>query len=505
MKKLIGIDVGTSNVKAVLFDLKGNEIKVSYRENEPIYFGQSRVEQDMNILWKKVIDCLQELVADQNKSDIAGIGLTGQGEGGWLIDEKFEPVSNAYLWNDGRAKKLVDDLKENDPELYDYIFRHTGVEVVSGTALVTLLWAKENRKDELDKAHHLVFAKDWIRYKLTGEIGLEYTDAGTSLLNIETLEFDEELFDKIGLYDYKHLISNIHRPYEIAENITQEVANKTGLPTDIPVAYGALDVVATTLGTGSIHNGDITTILGTTVATNIVTNKLEAGKDNTRFEKHILNDLYVQLSPTMSGTTNIDWMYENLAENLSYVEVDKELIEHPPVSTGIIYHPYLSTSGERSPFYNSNARSSFFGINNDSTKIDLIKSVYEGIAFSIRDCLEFTEKNENSVIYLAGGGAASEPWKQIIADVTNLPVIESDGTEFAAKGAVMGMAVHLGIFGDIEDASIAMCHSKQTFYPNKENAKVYDKFYDLYYEMRINFDSLWKKRTDILEEIGRGE
>jgi xylulokinase len=505
MKKLIGIDVGTTNVKAVLFDLEGNEVKTAYRKNEPLYLGQSRVEQDMNLLWDKVLDCLQELVADQNKSDIAGIGLSGQGEGGWLVDENYEPVSNAYLWNDGRAKRLVDNLIENEPELYEELHKHTGMEVVSGTALVTLLWAKENRKEELDQAHKLFFAKDWIPYKLTGEVGLEYTDAGTSLLNIETLEFEGALFDKVGLSDYKHLMSDIHKPYEVAGTITSEVAEKTGLPGDVPVSYGALDVIATTLGTGSIHNGDITTILGTTVATNIVTDQLKAGKENTRFEKHILDDLYIQLTPTMSGTTNIDWMYENLAETLSYAEVDNEILNRPPVPTGIIYHPYLNTSGERSPFYDSNARSSFFGVNNESTKMDLIKSVYEGIAFSIRDCLEFSETTEDSVIYLAGGGAASTPWKQIIADVTNVPVIESAGTEFAAKGAVMGMAVELGLFKDIRDAALAMCHSKQTFHPNEENAKVYDKFYDLYYDMRTEFTSLWKKRADILEEMGRGE
>jgi sugar (pentulose or hexulose) kinase len=187
------------------------------------------------------------------------------------------------------------------------------------------------------------------------------------------------------------------------------------------------------------------------------------------------------------------------------VEVDNEILKRPPVPTGIIYHPYLNTSGERSPFYDGNARTSFFGINNESTKMDLIKAVYEGIAFSIKDCLAFSDTHEESVIYLAGGGAASQPWKQIIADVTNVPVIESEGTEFAAKGAVMGLAMELGLFEDIEDAAIAMCHSKQIFYPNEKHAEIYAKFYELYYDMRMEFSALWKKRADILEEIGRGE
>lgn len=504
MVNFIGIDVGTSNVKAVLFGEDGREKKVAYRKNEPLYLGASKVEQDMAVLWEKVLACLTEVVQGEQTAEIVGIGLTGQGEGCWLVDKAGEPVSNSILWSDGRAKELVDDIIK-DEAMYERIYQQTGTQPLTGTALTLLLWSKINRRETLEQADKLMFAKDWIRFKLTGKIELEASDAGTSLLNIETLAFEDEFFENLGLGDYKHLISSINKSYEIAGEITTEIAEKTGLQKGTVVSYGALDVIATTMGVGAIHNGDICTILGTTCATNIVTNQIEPGKENTRIEKHILDDLYIDLKPTMSGTTNIDWMFKHLAEGLSYQEVDEQLIEMTAVPSGVIYHPYLSTAGERSPFYDGNARSSFFGLSMETTKMDMIKAVYEGIAFSIKDCLNFSQVTEDSVIYLAGGGAASKAWKQIIADVTNLTVVVLEGTEFAAKGSVMGMAVELGVYQTIEDAAREMCHANEMYQPIPKNVSSYEAFYDLYLSMRLSFTSLWAERSKILKSLDRGE
>lgn len=502
MSYLIGIDAGTTNVKAVLFDLKGNEEKIVYRKNEPLYDG-SKVEQDMNVLWEKILECLKELVEGYNKDDIIGISLTGQGEGCWLIDKDGNPVSNSFLWNDGRAKDLVNEIFA-DEDTYQAIFGTTGTQPLNGTALVLLLWSLKNRKEELDKADKILFAKDWIRYKLTGKIGLETTDAGTTLLNIQTLEPAFDLFDNLGLGEYKHLISEVHRPYDIAGMLTPEIAEEIGLNPSTPVAYGGLDVVLSTMGVGAVNSGEICTILGTTCATNIVTDTITPGKENTRFEKHGVDGLYINLQPTMSGAQNIDWMIENISSTNNFHEIDEQISKMKPVPTGVVYHPYLSTSGERSPFMNTDARSSFFGINTHTKRIDLVKAVYEGIAFSIRDCLEAGGQKEEGTIYLAGGGAKSKAWVQIIADATNREVKVSDGKELAAKGAVIMLAVTLGIYKDYNEAVAAMCRVKEVYKPNPQNAKVYRQFYKLYKDLRLSYDSLWKERYSILQQVGEG-
>ena len=503
MKYLIGMDVGTSRIKAVLFDLEGNEQKIAYRDNEPIYEG-SHSEQDMNMVWDKSLDCLKEVVEGVDKDSILGIGVTGQGEGCWLIDKDGKPVSNAILWNDGRAKDLVDEINSNK-ELSELIYKTTGTPVLTGTALTLLKWSKENRKEVLDRADKLFFCKDWVRYNLTGEKNLELTDTATSLMNVQTKEFAYELLDALELGEYKHLLSPAIKPYEVAATITDEIAEITGLNKDTPVIGGAIDVMATVLGAGAINNGDTCSILGTTCATMIVSETCEPGKENTRFELHPIDDLYVNLQPTMSGTPNIDWVVDNISDTRVYKEIDEKIKDLDAAPSGVIYHPYLSTAGERSPFYNANARSSFFGMNTHTTRYDLVKAVYEGIAFSIKDCLDATGAGDEGVIYLAGGGAESKVWAQIISDCTGRKVAITNSNEIAAKGVAIMLGVTLGVYESYEDAVAKTCRATATYEPDAKKKEEYNKLFEIYKELRLVYDPLWNKRRAVLKEIGRGD
>lgn len=500
MKYLIGIDAGTTRVKAVLFDRSGFESKVVYRDNEPISTANAGMEQDMNLLWTKVKECLVELLENVDSEQIIGISVTGQGEGCWLIDEKGEPVSNAYLWNDGRATKEIDWLIEE--ELYDYVYDVTATELFPGTALAHLLWAKNNRPEDLEKADTIFFCKDWIRYKLTGEVAMEVTDAATSLLDIDTLEYPEEMFEKLGLSEYRRLYADkIYKPEDLTTTLRPELAEELGLKKDTPVGAGAIDVVASAIGVGAINSGDTSVILGTTTATTMVTEEVKIQKGAGRFEVHGRDGLYVNLQPTMAGTPNIDWVLENISETKSFDEIDEILSKIPAVPTGVIYHPYITLSGERSPFYNPNARASFFGVNTKTTKYDLVKAVYEGIAFSIKDCLESSTTDEDGIIFLAGGGAESPVWAQIISDVTGRVVKIAEGSEFAAKGAVIMLGVTLGVYDSYEDAIEKTFRSRATYNPNEENTKIYEEFYKLYKKSRIEFTELWNMRRGILNSL----
>lgn len=504
MGYLIGIDAGTSKVKAVLFDTDGYEVKSAHRENEPLLVANGGVEQDMDVLWNKVLDCLVEVTSNLKSEDVLGISITGQGEGIWLIDAKGNPVSKAYLWNDGRSKNVVEDMLENDGKVYKNAYKFTGAQPFPGSTLSHLLWAKKNRPEVLEKAENLFFCKDWIRFKLTGKIAMDYTDTATSLMDIKNLKFSKEFFESFGIPEATRLMSDVKKPYEIAGTVTKEIASILGISDKTPVGVGALDVIAAAVGVGAIHSGDTSTILGTTCATVIVTDQINPGHGTSRFEVHGRDGLYVNLQPTMAGTPNIDWVLGNVSMTKSFKEIDETLAKMPPVPKGVIYHPYISTSGERSPFYNPNARASFIGLNNYVTRMEMVKAVYEGIAFSIRDCLEGSLSEEKGTIYLAGGGAESPVWAQIISDVTNRTVEVSEGNEFAAKGVVMMLGITLGIYDDFEDAKRKTCRSKASYKPNDKNAGVYGKYYELYKSARLMFENVWNQRSSILEEIGEG-
>ena len=344
MKYTIGIDGGTTNVKAVIFDENGVEVSKEVIENEPIYVNDSHVEMNMNELWDKTLKCLKNLIDNNSniKDDILGIGITGQGEGCWLIDDNGNPLQNAILWCDARAKSEVDKVINDNPEIGNLIHKTTGTPPLSGTQLMVLKWMQTNRKDVLDKAAVSFFCKDWLRYKLTGKIGADMTDSGTSLVDISSNKIAKDLLEKIGLKDYVSYLPDPSLSDDIAGNMSEEVAKYLGLNKTIPVIYGAIDVSAAAVGTGAIKENNICVILGTTCANEIVINKnnCQFGSEGTRFEKHPLSDLYMFLNPTMNGTPNFDWAIENISTTKDYKEID-ELIDSEPVgSRGVIYHPY---------------------------------------------------------------------------------------------------------------------------------------------------------------------
>lgn len=501
MEYLIGIDAGTSKVKAVLFDLEGNEVKIESLDNEPLHLGEGRIEQDMNVLWEKVLLCIKNLFNDGiNPKDVIGIGVSGQGEGCWLIDENGNPVDNSILWCDGRATDLVNKITKNKDD-ERALFSTTGTMVLTGTAATLLRWTKENKKENLDKAKNLLFCKDWIRYKLTGRINLELSDTATSLMDIQERVISDDVLKRLDIYEYKYLLSKILKPYEIAGSITEEIANETGLRKETPVGAGAIDVVAATVGIGAINSGDICTILGTTCSSNIVMDKATPGKECTRFEVHALEDLYLNLQATMSGTPNIDWLLDNISQSKDFKTIEEGISKVNPGCDGVIYHPYIGTSGERAPFYNPNARASFFGITTSTTRNHLIRAIYEGIAFSIKDCLKESKVEEGGKIYLAGGGAKSDVWAQIIADCTNREVITSFGNEIAAKGSAILIGIALGKYSNFKDAINKVCKFKKIYYPNVKNSFIYEELYKLYKDIRLSNNNLWNKRITILKNI----
>lgn len=503
MDYIIGIDAGTSNVKAVLFSLDGKEVLVEALENEPIYIEDSLVEQNMNILWEKVALCIQRLLKNgpATAEDIKGIGVTGQGEGCWLIDAAGEPVQNALLWCDGRASDEVAKVTEEHPELGELIYKTTGTPALTGTQLMLLKWMKNNRKDILDQASTIFFCKDWVRYKLTGKIHGDLTDAGTSLVDAQTGEVAEELLKRLDLEEYISYIPKLVTSDTIVGMVLPEVANTLGLNSNTPVIAGAIDVIAAAVGIGAVEDKNICVILGTTCANEIFKKKEDChfGEPGTRYEKHAVGDLYVNLLATMNGTPNIDWALENISTTKDFTEIDRMINEVPAGCGGVLFHPYISAAGERAPFYNPFAKANFFGIGAGTTRATLLRAVYEGVTMSIKDCLQ--DADRDSKIFIAGGGAKSRVWAQMISDVTGMEVVVSSGNEFGAKGAAMMLGVAAGIYDSYEDAAKKSCKFERSYKPIAKHVKIYDALYELYKEIRISNEKLWYKRADLLKQL----
>lgn len=505
---LLGIDAGTSKIKAVLFDLAGHELYTSSCKTHLIKNKLNHVELDMNELWSGLVGVIKNLITTNqiDPKSIKALGITGQGEGCWLMDKKGLPLSPAILWCDGRSANIVNKLKLNKV-LCKSIKDITGSHIFPGATSLILKWINEHDPGRLKKAQYCVTCTDWLRFKLTGQVYSEITNASTSLLNLLQYHYSDEVLDLLQIKDIKRLLPPLLASSQIAGYITPEASWATGLIQGTPVSGGMLDIVATAVGTGTINPHHCCTILGTTCCNEIVRENLTSSPhDTSGFECHAVKNLYLNVMASMAGTTNLDWIINILfpAEKKKAQEQGKNIFtflenkikDIPSGSQGLIYHPYLNTAGERAPFYDPYAKAQFFGISENAGKYHLLKSVYEGVAFSIKDCLSQTQNIHN--IHLGGGGANSNIWGQIIADCLGKEIIVPEGQEFAAKGAALSAGVAIQVFANITSAAQKTLKIRKSFTPNLSNTSIYEDFFKLYKALRQKNSQLWNLRNEIL-------
>lgn len=511
-KLIVSIDAGTTNIKCGLYDISFRQIACAEEKNSLIEFEDGRIEQDMNLLWSVVCKTINELITknEVDPANIAALGLTGQGEGFWAIDSSGSPVRPAILWCDNRAGKVAEGVAQN-ALLSDLYRNNTGSFPFAGAQMIILKWLKENEPETLEKAETVFFCKDWIRYKLTSEASTEYTDASTSVLDLNKKNVAEGLFEALDINHVIKKIPEFKKSYDIAGCISEKAALETGLEAGIPVVAGLIDIAATALGAGAVNVGDCCTILGTTTCNEVITENIDVDSNNVAgYEIDALNSNYLNVLASMSGTGNIDWYIKEidsgstseLSENQmpEFEELEQEIVKIDVGSGGLIYHPYISAAGERSPFIDVNAKAQFFGISAHTTKYHLLRAIYEGVAYSIRDNLEATTGVKN--IFLAGGGARSRLWAQIISDVSGKKVFLIEDSDPTARGAALVAGIGAGFLDDLDSIKRNAIVMTEEIQPDKSRYKVYSEFYDIYLQLRKQNKDLWSKRKKILKGTG---
>ena len=283
----LGIDIGTSRVKAVLFDQHFTARASAAENTSPRLSANGYAEQDMTQLWHSVLAILRQIarLPALQEGRLRAIGLAGQGEGGWLSDAQGEPVGPGILWSDTRSHELMSELLRR-PGFDRRYFADTGTHLQPCNTSLQLYWLKQYQPERLAAARYLFFAKDWIRFRLTGVAALELTDASSSLLNQQSGSWSSVVMNEMGLDELLPLFPPLLAPDAPAGTLSDAVAALTGLPAATPVAAGALDVCSAALGCGAVNEGDIYTILGTTCCTGIVCRGPQTVNEATRFVTH---------------------------------------------------------------------------------------------------------------------------------------------------------------------------------------------------------------------------
>lgn len=513
-KFLLGIDTGTSVVKTLIFNVEGEEVSFSSRRLSIETAKPGWAEQDMNEVWQAVKETIQESLkkSDLAASNIAVVGISGQGDGCRLVDKHLKPVRKAILWLDGRAGEVVTRWEKEGTDLAG--FRISGSATFSGTPAAIIKWLEKNEPHSLKKAKHFLFAKDWIKLKLSGKVSTDPSDASRAPINIKDRVYSDELFKLFGLSAYQDLFPRIIPSLEVAGEVSSEASEEVGLKEGTPIICGMIDVVATPVGLGAIYDGQAFSIVGTTCFNAVVTDQLilePVGVGMTLV--HALPDKFVRSMPSMAGTPNLDWFIKEFCssevglgkkgEGNLYEVLEEKVKEVPLGSEGVLYHPYINPGGERAPFVKPSARAQFFGISLRHSRWHLLRSVYEGVALSMLDCFKHIPV-QISEVALTGGGAKSSLWCQIFADVTGKTIKTLRTTELGALGAAIGGGVAVGIYPHMEDAVKRVVKFEKEYYPRPENHQKYQLIYQLYQNLYQRVWDAWDMRLKVIGAVQEG-
>jgi len=500
MDYLLGIDIGTSGTKGVLMDREGKIYARAGREYSINIPQPGWAEQDPKMWWEATMQVIREVIKESkvNPQQIRGIGLSGQMHGTVFLDKNLQPFRPAIIWVDQRSSSQCEFIyqkigKERLAEL-------TGNPIATGFMCSTLLWMKENQPEEFNTIYKIILPKDYIRYKLTGNLGVEVTDASsTLLLDIKRRCWSEELLDLLNL-PLDILPAEVHESQEVAGYILAEVARNSELSEGIPVIYGGGDQSMQAVGNGVIRPGILSSTIGTGGQLFITIDKFTYDpKLRIHTFCHAIPDHYHLEGAILSAGLSLKWLKENILHTLdAYPILDREVEKISAGSEGVIFLPYLL--GERSPYMNPQARGVFFGLSLKHHQTHLMKAVMEGVVFALRDCLEVFEELGIKIeqVIASGGGAKSRVWRQIQADIFNKEISMTHSIEPAAMGAAILAGIGVGIYKDVEDGCRKVVKLKEEkTKPIPENVDMYNKRFEiykyLYQDLKEDFKRLKEK------------
>lgn len=484
----IGIDLGTSAVKLLLMEGNGKILKTVNREY-PLEFPKPGWSQQNPEDWfKKTIDGLKELLTDCDKSKVAGMSFGGQMHGLVLLDKNDKVIRPAILWNDGRTVKENDYL--NEVITREVLSKYTANISFTGFTASKIMWIKNNEPDNFEKISKIMLPKDYLAYKLSGVHCTDVSDAsGTLFFDVKSRCWSKEMCSICGIKE--EWLPKIYESYEAVGTVKEAIADELLISSSVIVAAGAGDNAAAAVGTGTVKNGSCNISLGTSGTIFISSDKFGVDKNNALHSFAHANGKYHLMGCMLSAASCNKWWLEDILGTKDY---SGEQADIKGLGDNHIYFlPYLM--GERSPHNDPSARGVFIGLTMDSTREDMTLAVLEGVAFALRDSLEVAKSLGVDIrrTKICGGGAKSQLWKRIIANVMNLKVDVLEGEEGPAMGGAILAAVACKEYRDVEEAAEKLVKVIDTVEPEEELVKKYEERYKKFKEIYPVCKPLFKK------------
>ena len=470
----IGIDLGTSAVKLLLMDEKG-AIKNIVSKEYPLYFpNPGWSEQKPEDWYEGVMSGLKELIADADKSQIAGISFGGQMHGLVILDKDDNVIRPAILWNDGRTQEETDYL--NNVIGKSKLSEYTANIAFAGFTAPKILWVKNKEPENFEKIAKIMLPKDYVAYKLSGVHCTDLSDAsGMLLLDVKNRKWSKEMMDICSVKEEQ--LPKLFESYETVGTILPELARELGVNETVKIVAGAGDNAAAAVGTGTVGDGNCNISLGTSGTIFISSKNFGVDSNNALHSFDHADGSYHLMGCMLSAASCNKWWEEEIIGTEDFVAEQKAITDDMLGNNHVYFLPYLM--GERSPHNDPQARGTFIGMTMDSTRADMTQAVLEGVAFGLRDSLEVARslgiKIERSKI--CGGGAKSPLWKKMIANIMNIKVDVIESEQGPGMGGAMLAAVANGEYESVEAAANAIVKIVDTVEPDPELVARYEERY----------------------------
>ncbi|MDO4312210.1 MAG: xylulokinase [Eubacteriales bacterium] len=509
MAYFMGIDAGTSGIKAAIIDDKGKIAAIGYEECDIITPRPGWVEQDPEVWWQACGKAVKRAVEKSGVGEqIEGIGFSGQMQGCVLMGKDGKAIGNCLIWLDQRSTPQVKKIEEIMSE--EEMLSITGSYCLNSYWAPKLLWLKENRPSDFERADSVLFAKDYLRFRMTGEIAVEVSDGSLSfLLDVPNRKWSDKIIRELEIPE-NIIPKRLAESQEVVGSLRRSVAEEWGLRPGIQVVAGGGDQPAGGVGMGIVEEGIIGSTIGTSGVIFGCTDQPFVDKQKRAVLSmcHSVPDKWCFLGLALASGGSFKWMRDTLfaekkaemaAKGLDVYDYMTGLAKQvAPGSEGLIFLPYFN--GDKTPINDENARAVFFGLSYRHDLGAMCRSVMEGVTFSLRDTIEICREKGMQVteVRAAGGGAKSALWRQMQADIYNASVITTNMEESGcAAGAIMA-AVGTGYFKNIKEGCDAFLRIKSITDPIPENVRLYDDYYETYRNLYPALKESYAKQAEIV-------
>lgn len=490
MNYLIGIDLGTSATKTVLFDEECGVVASASREY-PLYQPQNGWAEQNPEDWRDAaLDTITEVLKKSGVrgADVKGIGLSGQMHGLVMLDENNQVIRPSIIWCDQRTGAECEEITRRVGA--ERLIEITANPALTGFTASKILWVRNHEPENYAKCRHILLPKDYVRLILTGTYATEVSDAsGMQLLDVPGRCWSDEVLEKLEID--KALLAEVYESPEVTGTVLPDIAARTGLSSSTVVVGGAGDNAAAAVGTGVVTDGKAFATIGTSGVVYAHSSKIAIDpKGRVHTFCCAVPGCWHVMGVTQGAGLSLKWFRDNFCQDYMekaaaqgvdpYYLMDRDAEQTPAGSRRLLYLPYLM--GERTPHLDPDCRGVFFGLSAIHTKADMIRAVMEGVSYSLTDCYDILTEMGVPVesMMACGGGGTSKLWRQMLSDMFGCSVSTTASKEGPALGVAILAGVGAGLFESVESACAKYVKTDKICHPISENHQVYGEYHTLY-------------------------